>query len=104
MAAAGNLTRAVWVAKFTVAAIPLSRLSLRSILAAQEAQVIPPIDSSAVRTSPASGWAGRRVATVLMFAPLLYRPPAAKRGAARLVQRGRDGLHGQRRVADDQHG
>jgi hypothetical protein len=44
---AGNVTRAVSVAKLTAALTPSSRFSLRSILAAQDAQVIPPIASSA---------------------------------------------------------
>ena len=44
---AGNVTRAVSVARLTVALTPSSRFSFRSILAAQDAQVIPPIASSA---------------------------------------------------------
>ncbi len=39
-------TRARSVAKFTVASTPSIRLSFFSIRAAQEAQVIPPIESS----------------------------------------------------------
>jgi hypothetical protein len=46
---AGNLTRAVCVAKLTVAATPSSLFSCFSTRAAQEAQVIPPIASSTVR-------------------------------------------------------
>jgi hypothetical protein len=47
---AGNVTRAVSVAKLTAALTPSSPFSFRSILAAQDAQVIPPIVSSAVVT------------------------------------------------------
>ena len=44
---AGNVTRAVSVAKLTAALTPSSPFSFRSILAAQDAQVIPPMASSA---------------------------------------------------------
>ena len=47
---AGNVTRAVSVARLTAALTPSSRFSFRSILAAQDAQVIPPIASSATVT------------------------------------------------------
>ena len=43
----GKLTRAVSVAKLTVALTPSSLFSFFSICAAQEAQVIPPMVSSA---------------------------------------------------------
>jgi hypothetical protein len=43
----GNVTRAVSVARLTAALTPSIRFSFRSILAAQDAQVIPPIASSA---------------------------------------------------------
>ena len=53
---AGKDTRAVSVAKLTVAATPSSLFSFFSILAAHEAQVIPPIASSALRIAPARLW------------------------------------------------
>ena len=52
LTAAGKLTRAVSVAKLTVAVTPSSLLSFFSILAAHEAQVIPPIASSVLRIAP----------------------------------------------------
>ena len=53
---AGKDSRAVSVAKLTVAATPSSLFSFFSILAAHEAQVIPPIASSALRIAPARLW------------------------------------------------
>ena len=47
---AGKVTRAVSVARLTVALTPSSLLSFLSILAAHDAQVIPPIASSATVT------------------------------------------------------
>ena len=52
LTAAGKLTRAVSVAKLTVAVTPSSLLSFFSTLAAHEAHVIPPIASSARRGAP----------------------------------------------------
>ena len=51
---AGNVTRAVSVAKLTAALTPSSPFSFRSILAAQDAQVIPPMASSATVIMPRS--------------------------------------------------
>ncbi len=48
----GNVTRAFSVAKLTVAVTPSSLLSFFSIRAAQEAHVIPPTDSSTLRSVP----------------------------------------------------
>jgi hypothetical protein len=47
---AGNVTCAVSVARLTDALTPSSPFSFRSTLATQDAQVIPPIASSAVVT------------------------------------------------------
>ena len=52
LTAAGKLTRAVSVAKLTVAVTPSSLLSFFSTRAAHEAHVIPPIASSAWRGGP----------------------------------------------------
>ena len=48
MSAAGKETCAVSVAKLTVAVTPSSRFSFRSIRAAQDAQVMPPMTRSAM--------------------------------------------------------
>ena len=47
---AAVFTRAVSVARLTAALTPSIRFSFRSILAAQDAQVIPPVASSATVT------------------------------------------------------
>ena len=52
LTAAGKLTRAVSVAKLTVAVTPSSLLSFFSTRAAHDAHVIPPIDSSTLRPGP----------------------------------------------------
>ena len=64
LTAAGKLTRAFSVAKFTVAVTPSSLFSFFSIRAAHEAQVIPPIDSSTLPTGPAAT-SGLRMVPVL---------------------------------------
>ena len=66
--AAGKLTRAVPVAKLTVAVTPSSLLSFFSTLAAHEAQVIPPIASSTARTAPSGAAAGLTPVTMLIRA------------------------------------
>jgi hypothetical protein len=57
------------VAKLTAAVTPSSLFSFFSILAAQDAQVIPPIASSVPRTGPA----GLPLVTALTGASLLLR-------------------------------
>ena len=56
---AGKLTRAVSVAKLTVAATPSSLLSFFCTSAAQDAHVIPPIESSTQFPAPLGDPAGR---------------------------------------------
>jgi hypothetical protein len=63
---AGKVTEAVSVAKLTVAVTPSSLFSFFSILAAHEAQVIPPTASSALRVMAAGASAGLSPATVLI--------------------------------------
>ena len=66
--AAGKLTRAVPVAKLTVALTPSSLPSFFSTRAAHEAQVIPPIASSTARTAPPGAAAGLTPVTMLIRA------------------------------------
>ena len=72
--AAGKLTRAVPVAKLTVAVTPSSLLSFFSTRAAHEAQVIPPMVSSTARTAPPGAAAGLApVTTLIRASPLPSR-------------------------------
>ena len=75
---AGKLTRAVPVAKLTVALTPSSLPSFFSTLAAHEAQVIPLIASSTARTAPPGAAAGLTPVTMLIRTsplPTLSRAP-----------------------------
>ena len=92
LTAAGKLTRAVSVAKLTVAVTPSSLLSFFSTRAAHDAHVIPPIDSSTLRPGPSGVTTCRSPASVPIGFVLL---PAC--GAASCGRRGEPGYFAARR-------
>jgi hypothetical protein len=68
------------VAKFTVAVTPSSLFSFRSMRAAHEAQVIPPTESSTLRTTDSAAAAVTRLMVVLTAMVFLPHPPGPGRG------------------------
>ncbi len=84
LTAAGKVTRAVSVAKLTVAVTPSSLLSFFSTRAAHDAHVIPPIDSSTLRPGPSGVTTFWSLATVPIGFLLLLRGGRVLRPAAQL--------------------